>query len=76
MQSQEITKPTYKAHSPELVDNWVLVTVVEAILLALLTPALFYQNALWGIFALIFILFFLGSSYLRRQGQAISYQNY
>lgn len=74
MQPQQITKPTYKAHSPELVDNWVLVTVVEAIILILLTPALFHLGAIWGVLALIFTIFLLGSSFLWRQGQAVSYQ--
>ncbi len=66
-------RPTYETQSPELIDSWLLVTIVESIILALLSPALFRLGAIWGIGAIIFVLFLLGASYTWRRRKPIGY---
>ena len=72
-----IMKPTVQAaadkHSPELVDNWVLITGVEAIILALLLPALFRLGLTWGLVVAVFVLFLLGAAYTWRKGKPVGY---
>ena len=68
-----VLKSKSEAHSPELVDNWILVTIVEAVILALLSPALFRLGIIWGVLAIIVILFLLGAVYTWRKGKSIGY---
>ncbi len=67
------SEPTLETHRPELVDNWILVTVIEAIILVLLSPALFRLGPTWGALDLIFVLFLGGAVYAWRQRQPIGY---
>ncbi len=64
---------TYETHTPELVDSWLLVTVIEAIILALLSPALFRFGLIWGLLAITFVLFLLGGMYAWRRGKPAGY---
>jgi branched-chain amino acid transport system permease protein len=56
-----------------MVDNWVLVTTTQAIILALLSPALFRLGLVWGVVALGLILFLLGAAYTWRERKTIGY---
>jgi branched-chain amino acid transport system permease protein len=58
---------------PELVDNWILVTVVEALILILLAPALFRLGTMWGSLDLIFVLFLAGAIYTWRRRNPAGY---
>jgi branched-chain amino acid transport system permease protein len=65
--------PSKRENVPELVDNWILVTTFEAIILILLAPALFRLGVIWGILAVIFVFFLFGAVYTWRQGKPIGY---
>lgn len=62
-----------ESDTPELVDNWVLVTTFEAIILILLAPALFGLGPIWGGLAIIFVLFLFGAVYTWRKRKPIGY---
>jgi branched-chain amino acid transport system permease protein len=64
---------SHEIHTPELVDNWILVTTVEAVILVLLSPALFRIGLFWGLAAIIFVLFLLGAIYTWRKGKHTGY---
>ena len=66
-------EPEYEIQTPELVDNWLLVTVIESIILALLSPALFRIGVVWGVLAIVLVLFFLGAAYTWRKGISRGY---
>lgn len=66
-------KPPSRVQRPELVDNWVLATAVEAIILTLLLPALFRVGLIWGGLSVIFALFLSGAIYTWRAGKRLGY---
>jgi len=71
--TKDTSKPKPQIHTPELVDNWLLVTVFEVIILALLLPALFRLGLLWGLLDIIFIGFLAGAAYTWRKGKPTGY---
>src|SRR5687767_15011391 len=70
---KDTSKSTSPLERPELVDNWVLVTILETIILTLLLPALFRLGLFWGVVDLLFILFLGGGIYVWRRGNPVGY---
>lgn len=74
MATQErVLRTPRQEQRPELVESWVLVTLIETIFLVLLSPALFRRETWWGVLFLAIAVIFLVATIGLRRGLAFGY---